>query len=635
MPLTTIKATEKRLVQRSVLPLKPTSVDEKARTVRAICTTEKPAQVLDYERGIITEVLLMSGCVLPDSGKVTLLNGHRQGLVDNVLGSAYDFAFGEEDFSGTRYGFLEATVEIDPTEEGAWSKLKHGHCDRFSVGYYPLEYIWVKAGESIKIEKKTYEGGKDGLQITTKWSLAELSQVPIPADENATARASTNTGNEPATTADITLIPERKEEIMPNEKETPVVVDVKAAIDAALNGERARVADITEACKAAGIDAGEMLAKGISADEARKEIIKAMAGKSQPVGRVELVADAKDKLTKAAAAGIATALGVKSANVPGQEMFQHSILRTAEEILSAGGLNTRAMRKDEIVARALTSADFTHIFGTAANQALGAVYASATDNFSAWVNEIDVPDYRTIDAMNLSAGGDLDEIVEGAEVPLATPADEGETYRVSPKAKRLVLSRQIMLGDNMGAFKRLLDSWTIKAKNGLNKAVFGILNTNAAMSDGIALFHADHDNLPTGAALSASSLAAAWGNFRQIPDADGNPMNQAPAFLVVSSDYEFTALQLCTSATIAGSNGELNPFKGKLQVISDANLTAATWYLAGAKGISDTIQVAYLNGKRIPELLEQPKISVLGVEYVIVFDYGTKAVSFRSLLKGK
>ena len=72
--------------------LKPSTFDVNQNSVKAIATTEKPVKVFDWESyDYVDEVLRMDGVILPESGKVPLLNSHNRYSVEDVLGSAFDF----------------------------------------------------------------------------------------------------------------------------------------------------------------------------------------------------------------------------------------------------------------------------------------------------------------------------------------------------------------------------------------------------------------------------------------------------------------------------------------------------------------------------------------------------------------
>lgn len=61
------KATSYRAAMITLRADGPNSLDEKNRSVEVVMSSEAPAIIRDWERGIISEVLLMSGAQLPQT----------------------------------------------------------------------------------------------------------------------------------------------------------------------------------------------------------------------------------------------------------------------------------------------------------------------------------------------------------------------------------------------------------------------------------------------------------------------------------------------------------------------------------------------------------------------------------------
>lgn len=69
---------------------RPATIDEEARSVEFVAATETTdVAMYDWETGErVTEVLLMSGCRLPASGQIPLLDTHDRFSLTAVIGSA-------------------------------------------------------------------------------------------------------------------------------------------------------------------------------------------------------------------------------------------------------------------------------------------------------------------------------------------------------------------------------------------------------------------------------------------------------------------------------------------------------------------------------------------------------------------
>lgn len=176
------------LATRSIDIRKPTTFDEKNWSVEVVAATEHPVEVWDAEkRGFINEVLLVKGAALPVNAKVPLLDSHNRTSVKNVIGSARNFQVAD--------GNLECRVFFSDTDEGRSVALnvRDGHLTDFSVGYRPIVYEYLDAGETREIGGRTFQGP---LKLTEEWKLMELSVAIVGADQHAKARSADANGSD-------------------------------------------------------------------------------------------------------------------------------------------------------------------------------------------------------------------------------------------------------------------------------------------------------------------------------------------------------------------------------------------------------------------------------------------------------
>ena len=168
--------------------------------------------------------------------------------------------------------------------------------------------------------------------------------------------------------------------------------------------------------------------------------------------------------------------------------------------------------------------------------------------------------------------------------------------------------------------------------------VYAQLTGTVKMQDGVALFDNKHGNVAgTGEALSVKAIAKAIAAMRRQKGITGEAtLNITPKYLVVPPELELAAYQIVNStAAVDGVNsGVVNPYKGRLVVVSDAELTDPdAWYLVADASQHDTIDVTYLNGVETPRLETRQGFEVDGIEYKVAFDVGVDAIDFRGLYK--
>jgi hypothetical protein len=137
--------------------------------------------------------------------------------------------------------------------------------------------------------------------------------------------------------------------------------------------------------------------------------------------------------------------------------------------------------------------------------------------------------------------------------------------------------------------------------------------------------------------------------FRKQTDKAGKRIKAVPRFLIVPVELEYAAKQMVESPLIvmAGTSaantvkGNKNVLQGLLSVIgepllSDSTLTgysATTWYLSGSPAEIDTIEVGFLNGRKVPTVNMMPKASDMYIEFESYIDVGVAAQEFRGLQK--
>lgn len=169
-----------KLTTRS-MPVVPASYDASARTVRVVVASDAPVQVMDWDRGVITEILIMEGMTLPDGRtQVPLLNCHTRFDVEAVLGSVRGFV--------AEGGKMIGLCAFTSAEEGAQAEIrvKEGHLTDLSAGYFADEAVWIPENQRAMVAGREYEGP---CKVTTKWTLKEVSLTPVGADTQTTVRS--------------------------------------------------------------------------------------------------------------------------------------------------------------------------------------------------------------------------------------------------------------------------------------------------------------------------------------------------------------------------------------------------------------------------------------------------------------
>jgi phage major head subunit gpT-like protein len=185
-----------------------------------------------------------------------------------------------------------------------------------------------------------------------------------------------------------------------------------------------------------------------------------------------------------------------------------------------------------------------------------------------------------------------------------------------------------MVNDDLGAFadatRRMGQAAAAFEANFLAQMVAA----NPQMSDGKALFHADHGNLAgAGTGINVDSISAARLAMRMQKGLLGELIAVAPKYILVGADRETEAEKAVSTITPVQSQ-EVNPFQNKLEVVVDPRLSGA-WYLVADPAEIDGLEYAYLEGSAGPQITSEVGFDVDGVRFRVRLDFGGGFVDWR------
>ncbi len=544
-------------------------------------------------------------------------------------------------------GLVEIKLSRREGMEGLLQDIADGIVRNVSVGYQILERTLIKSNG----------GASPDEYRVTKWLPLEVSLVDIPADatvgigrshESAAGATpyrvvdlpdpgSMQKGNDmgqtvQATAAGTTAAPDHE-------------TIKREAGEAAALAERQRGVEIREACALAGLEptiAEGFIARGISADEVRREAMTKMAERSRAqevTSRADIVTvrDETDTLRDMVGAALLHRFNPKNDLPEGAREFRgQSLMEISRDLLERRGIKTRGMDRLQIATRALEgTSDLANIVAAVANKTLRAAYRSAPRTFTRWARQTTAPDFKTLTRVALSDAPALEKVNESGEFKRGAFTDGKETYNLITVGKIIGISRQAVINDDLNAFTRIPELFGFAAANYESDTVYGILTANAALSDSVALFHATHGNLGSGA-IAVAGLDSARAAMRIQKTPSGAVMNLAPAFLIVPAAKETLANQYTSADFVSAKSSDINPFKNALEVVVEGRLDATStsvWYAAADPAQIDTVEYCYLEGQEGVYLETRMGFEVDGVEIKARLDFASKAIEHRGLYK--
>ncbi len=443
-------------------------------------------------------------------------------------------------------------------------------------------------------------------------------------------------------------------------------VDVAAEVRRAQDAERKRASEIRKLAKEAGeVELGdEHIDEGRSVSEFRSALLEKLMKREAPATDNRSPARVGEEHHEKRAAAMQSAL-MHRAN-PASELADgareyrgFSLMDMAREALEARGVKTRGMSRDEIAGHALaqrsggmhSTSDFPIILGNVVNTTLRAGYEAAGQTFRPLVRETTVSDFKSVNRAQLGEGPAFDKVNEHGEYKRGSVAEGKESFKIATYGKVIAITRQVIINDDMNAFGRIPQLMGGAAAQLESDLVWAQILGNPTMGDNVALFHANHNNLPTAAAFGVTALGVARAQMAKQTGLDGKTvLNIRPQFLIVPVALETKAEQELKSLFYADTSDKVATSSMRsLEIIAEARLdngikkgaataadiagSALSWYLAASPSQIDTVELAYLEGNRGVYIETRQGFDVDGLEVKARLDVGAKTMDHRGLLK--
>lgn len=605
-------------------------VDTDSRTVELSFSSETP-----YGRWFGDEILCHDEeCINLErfnNGLGTVLFNHDR---DAVVGHI------EKVWLEDNRGKALVRFDTDEQSETIFQKVQSGTLQGVSVGYAINRYE-VLEDEDTKSTNCRFNGPA---YVVTDWEPLEISIVSVPADPTVgVGRSAEEIHTSIDTQEDNTRMDQEKNLEVQEVKSAPVETGLtQADLQKAMEQERKRTSEITAMFRDFDVEgADEAIVLGKSVEEAREMVMDQLRARNKGVS-VTMGEAESDKFRAAAQDAVLMAVGIPVADAaPGaQELRGYSMVEMARESLRRESGSTVNFGDNMELARAAinSTSTFPAIMSNLANKSVMVGFNEAETTYQIWTGKGSNRDFKEAARYALSEAGNLELVPEGGQFKQDSLGEASARTKVATYGKLFSLTRQAIINDDLGLFSKIATKYGSAAKRLVNKMVYAQLTGNVKMQDNVALFDSKHGNVAgTGEALSLKAIAKAITAMRRQKGITGEAiLNITPKYLVVPPELEMTAYQIVNStAAVDGVNsGVINPYKGRLIIVSDAELTDPdAWYLVADATQHDTIDVTYLNGVETPRLETRQGFEVDGIEYKVAFDVGVDAIDFRGLYK--
>jgi len=331
---------------------------------------------------------------------------------------------------------------------------------------------------------------------------------------------------------------------------------------------------------------------------------------------------------------------VEKPNPLSADLRRVSMVGACERILSMHGKGTSGLSREQIIKAAMTTSDFPLLLSNLTGKALRTGYLAAPATHAVWTGEREVSDFKPKTLAMLSEGPALLEVPEAAEYKYGAYAESAETFVVKTFGRIVKFTRQMLINDDLDALTSIPATQGAAARRLEADLVYAKLTGNPVLSDGIALFHADHGNLAAaGAALSVASLGSSRAAMRKQRGIGGvEYIDPQPRYLIVPVALETAAETLLNSMVDPSKTNDAPNAEWirRLTLVADPRLDAASataWYLSADPRQIEGIIRAYLEGEARPFLDEKEGWDSDAKEYKVRLDFGVGVIDYRGLYK--
>lgn len=659
--------------------------------IPVILATEAGVRVYDkVHRKVVTEYLLMSGVELPK--QVTMLDDHED-ATQRSIGSIRQLQTSGDELHGLSYWSRRSNAQAIKQD------VLDGHLTDMSVGAQRLEETFVDTGKEAVIDGRKFKGPA---RVVTRWAPFHGAVVTRGADGrsvfaptmraysdpdsfceeamSATYRTHLESLGMPKEISDEDANKWAAENVTRKAEQKPEVTVTKVdaettrkMIEDAQKTERQRVIDIRATIRGAGLPdsfADGVILEGKSKADAAELAIAELAKRSKVHGTITPLASEHESFRKAALDGLSLRMGHQFEGsekpAPGAGDFRHMrVLDLARKSLEFEGISTRQMSDRDVAMQAfnggvskrasdgqayLTTGNFSNLLMDAQNKRLLKSYMDTPSTYQTWVRQAEsVPDFKTINRVRLGEVGNQPMVEENGEYKDMSLSDAKESYKVEKHGSLLSFTWEAMKNDDLGGFSRAVQLQGAAMKRTRNRSVYDLLFANAALSDGVALFHASSHggNLDT-LALSIANLNAGFSCMALQTGINTDViLGITPRFLIVPFNLAATAEQILGSyadpgagGSAAGNSNTLNIYGPQgprrltliVEPLLDGNDTTA-YYLAADNNVIDTIEMADLQGEESPVFEQDTAFIQDAVKFKVRQTWGVKAIDYRGLYK--
>ena len=299
---------------------------------------------------------------------------------------------------------------------------------------------------------------------------------------------------------------------------------------------------------------------------------------------------------------------------------------------------------------AMTTSDFSNLFGDVLDRQLLGGYQSLPTTYQQYLRVGQVRDFRTVKRFYVNgAEAVLTAVAEQEEYPEAGLSDGKYSYAVQKYGRRLPFSWETFINDDLGAFMDSVERLGIAARRTEEKFATQLFAGTTGPNG--TFFASGNFNVmatPANPLLSLTAMQAAFTLLSNQRDADGEPIFIDTVFLVVPpalavvANNRVNATELWLTEQPGSTTNQVhvgNWMRGKVNVIVNYYLPiisttngATSWYMFASPGAGrPAAEIGFLRGNREPAIfVKNPNaIRIGGCSDPMDGDFDTDTIEYK------
>jgi hypothetical protein len=305
-----------------------------------------------------------------------------------------------------------------------------------------------------------------------------------------------------------------------------------------------------------------------------------------------------------------------------------------EALLKAGRRQVRA--------EGFSSINLPDLIGNVANKLLIQEFVDVDATYERIAEQADFSNFHMHSIYRLEHTGEFALVSKDGELKHGQLVQSGFTNKLETSGQILVLTRQDLLNDDLGAFRSLTVQLARKARVAVERSLYLVVCESTD-----SFYTTAGGNRLVTTPLDITGMAAAEAALLMMTDQGGEPIYAQPRYVLVPPQLRYLADSIFVSEKVMQLTSGVsvptdNVFRGKYEPLSSPMLASPAipgsstsgWYMLADPSVLPAFQVVYLGGVRTPTIeTSETVFNVLGMAMRCFFDWGVARIDPKGAVK--